>query len=143
MQPEYGYVLAVGVASALVNQWHGFNVVKYRKAAGIKYPVLYASNEEAQKNPAANQFNCAQRAHGNYLENFPNFLVLLAVAGLQYPTLSAGAGALYLVGRVTYALGYSTGDPSKRTKGAFAYIGLFGLLGMSFVTIYKTIAGQL
>lgn len=63
-QPEYGYVLAVAISSALVNQWHGFVTGKHRKAAKVAYPAAYASEEEVSKNPAAKQFNCAQRAHG-------------------------------------------------------------------------------
>ena len=73
LEPEYGYVLAVAVSSALVNQWHGINVGKYRKKAGIKYPACYADNALAEKDPAANQFNCAQRAHANYVEQLPKY----------------------------------------------------------------------
>lgn len=65
-QPEYGYVLAVGIATALVNVWHGFNVGGKRKIAKIAYPTAYASTEEAEKSSAAKQFNCAQRAHGKH-----------------------------------------------------------------------------
>lgn len=38
------------------------NVGRYRKAAKIDYPTMYATKEEAAASPAANQFNCAQRA---------------------------------------------------------------------------------
>lgn len=44
-------------------------------------------------------FNCAQRAHGNYLESLTTVALSLLIAGVQYPTLSAGAGAGWLVGR--------------------------------------------
>lgn len=70
-EPEYGYVLAVGISAALVSQWHGMNVGKYRKAAKIAYPACYASNELAEKDFAAKQFNCAQRAHANYQDSLP------------------------------------------------------------------------
>ena len=36
-----------------------------------------------------------------------------------------------MAGRVVYALGYSTGDPAKRNRGAFQYFGLLTLLGLS------------
>ena len=141
-QPEYGYVLAVGVSAALVNLWHGFNVGAFRKAAKVDYPAPYASNEEASKNSAAKQFNCAQRAHANFLENLPTFLILLGTAGLRYPVYSAVSGVVFLAGRVVYAQGYSTGEPKNRQKGAFQYIGLLSLLVMSGVTCYKMIAGS-
>lgn len=37
-QPEYGYVLATGVAAVLVNVWHGLNVGSARKLAKVAYP---------------------------------------------------------------------------------------------------------
>ncbi|CCG82295.1 Putative uncharacterized protein [Taphrina deformans PYCC 5710] len=141
-QPEYGYVLAVGVSSALVNVWHGILVSTARKEAKISYPTAYASTEQADKDPVSKRFNCTQRAHGNYLENLPNFLILLGTAGLRYPVYASVAGAIWLAGRVVYALGYSTGDPAQRQKGVFQYIGLLSLLGMSGMTCYKMIVGD-
>jgi glutathione S-transferase len=52
------------------------------------------------------------------------FLALLVVAGLNYPITAAAAGAVYLVGRIVYFAGYSSGDPQKRLKGSFMYLGL-------------------
>lgn len=108
-----------------------------------RFLAAYASNEEAKRDPAANAFNCAQRAHGNYLEQLPNFLILLGVSGIRYPVYAAVAGAVWLAGRVAYTVGYSTGDPSKRQRGVFAYLGLFSLLGMSLVSTYKVVTGAI
>ena len=50
------------------------------------------------------------------------------------PKLSAAAGWVWVAGRGVYALGYSTGDPAKRARGAFGYLGLFTLLGCAIKT---------
>ncbi|GBO21920.1 hypothetical protein AVEN_164077-1, partial [Araneus ventricosus] len=65
------------------------------------YPTMYSDSNIV--------FNCIQRAHGNFLENYPQFLFLLLVGGLSHPKLSTVGGILYLLGRIVYALGYSTG----------------------------------
>ena len=98
-------------------------------------------------------FNCIQRAHQNTLENLPQFFFLLTIGialhdryfktlrmfvfcpgGLSMPKLSAAAGWVWVAGRGVYALGYSTGDPAKRVRGAFGYLGLFTLLGCAIKT---------
>ena len=82
----------------------------------------------------ANAFNCVQRAHQNLLENYHVFLMLLALSCIEHPIAGAACGAVRLAGMVAYALGYQTGDPKKRMNGAFGYLGLFGMLGMSIKT---------
>ena len=63
-------------------------------------------------------FNCYQRAHQNTLEFVPYFYSSLFLAGLKYPIASAVCGATFAVGRIAYALGYSTGNPENRIYGA-------------------------
>jgi len=122
--PEgYGYVIFTAVGSTFVNMWMAINVGKARKKHGVQYPLMYS--------PDNNEFNCVQRAHQNTLEGYPTFLLLLMTGGLQYPKISAGAGVVYLLGRIMYARGYYTGDPAKRSRGGFAYLGLLTLLGSS------------
>ena len=79
-------------------------------------------------------FNCVQRGHQNALEVYPQFLMLLFVGGLKHPVAASVAGLIWLAGRIVYAAGYATGDPSQRQKGAFGYIGLLTLLGTSVST---------
>jgi glutathione S-transferase len=124
----------------LVNSWHGIRVGKYRKAAGVKYPTAYVSEADASKSIEKYQFNCAQRAHANYLESYPNFLVTMMVAGFANAKVAAGLGGVFLVGRVLYALGYvrPIRDAGKgRLNGSVQYVGLIGNLGLGAWAIYK------
>jgi glutathione S-transferase len=117
----YGYIILVGVASLFLNMWLAFNVGRARKQYKVLYPKMYS--------PDNDRFNCIQRAHQNWLENYPQFLFLQLVGGLYLPKITAAAGVIYLLGRIAYAKGYYTGDPEKRMKGSFGYIGLLTMLG--------------
>ncbi|KAJ3414715.1 Microsomal glutathione S-transferase 3 [Chytridiales sp. JEL 0842] len=134
LAPEYGYVVAVGAFNSLVLLWMGGLVGGARKRAGIPYPYMYAERAEAEKDKNKHLFNCAQRAHLNTLENNTMFLTLLFTGGVEHPTIAAVAGAVYLAGRISYANGYCTGEPSKRQRGAYQYLGLLTLLILSFKT---------
>lgn len=120
---EYGYVALVGVGSVVVNMWLAFRVGRARTKFNVKYPAMYSDSNIV--------FNCIQRSHQNFLEYYPQFLMVLFLGGFEYPRVAATAGVVYLAGRVVYALGYSTGDPSKRMRGSFQYFGMFTLLGLS------------
>jgi glutathione S-transferase len=70
-------------------------------------------------------FNCAQRAHYNFLEHYPTFLAGVLLAGFKYPVTSAVLGVAWLGSRVAYAVGYTSGMPGG--KGRYA-----GGLGMVY-----------
>ena len=59
----------------------------------------------------------------------------MLVAGVRYPLVSAGLGAVWMVFRVVYAVGYTQADKEKgsgRLVGSpfwLAQLGLFGLAG--------------
>ncbi|XP_012939578.1 microsomal glutathione S-transferase 3 [Aplysia californica] len=125
LSSDFGFVILVVVTGWVFLQYLAMNVMKARKKYDVKYPALYSD-----KSP---EFNCVQRAHQNTLEVYPQFLIFLLLGGLQMPRLSAVFGILFLIGRFMYAQGYYTFDPSKRNRGAIAYIGFFGLF---FNTIY-------
>ncbi|KAI3435900.1 hypothetical protein D9Q98_001958 [Chlorella vulgaris] len=127
LRPAHGAVLALLAGGfAVHNVWMSLKVGQARKKFGVKYPALY---EDATK-PNAKAFNCVQRAHQNSLENLPSFYALLLVAGIRYPVSASIAGAVALVGRIAYFIGYSTGEPSARTRGAFTHLGVIALAGM-------------
>jgi hypothetical protein len=51
---------------------------------------MYADSSDcAGKQTDITTFNCIQRAHQNTLENYPQFLLLLLIAGLNKPVIAA------------------------------------------------------
>jgi glutathione S-transferase len=132
VKPEFGYVLGAASASFFVHHiYMASKVVKARKRFNIEYPAMYADDKNCPNESNRNTFNCVQRAHQNSLENQPIFLSLLTLSGLQYPITAAALGGAYLVGRIGYAEGYSTGEPQKRINyvTALTYVGMLGLVG--------------
>lgn len=131
----HSYVILTATATTFLATWHGFFFARrYRNAAGIKHPNAYAPADVAASNQAAYLFNCAQRAHGNYLENLPSLVVTLLLAGLRYPVVASGMGALWCVARVVYAFGYvSPGQREGRGRipGLLFEVPQFGLGVMS------------
>ncbi|KAL0091044.1 hypothetical protein J3Q64DRAFT_1025109 [Phycomyces blakesleeanus] len=134
---EYGYVLATAVISGIFVVTLGASTGYARKAANIPYPYVYAERAEAEQDPKKHIFNCTQRAHQNTLEALPLYNLLLLISGIEYPKVASAAGLVWVAGRALYASGYKSGDPEKRHKGDFSYIGLFTLLGTSIYTIYQ------
>ncbi|RGP72835.1 glutathione s-transferase [Fusarium longipes] len=115
---EYGYVLVAATSTFFINTLHAGLTSKARKRSGLKYPIPYASNELAEKDPEAYKFNCSQRAHANFTENQISFLGALLISGLRYPVASAVLGAGWAASRVFYAIGYSAGGPKGRMAGS-------------------------
>jgi len=122
-----------------------FGVVGARKKYGVAYPALYASKETAPtlSDDDRQKFNCVQRGHQNSLEMLPSFLGLLAAAGIKYPATSAGLGAAYLLGRVFYFRGYSSGNPEKRVNygTSLMYVGVLGLAITAAKAAVETLMG--
>jgi glutathione S-transferase len=128
------YVLAVASTSFFVNLYHSTLTSLARRDSGLKYPIPYATEEQAAKSPAAFKFNCAQRAHGNFVENFAPFLGALLISGLRFPTAGAAVGAAWVVGRALYARGYVAHGPPGRMMG----FGIFLLsdLALKFMSVW-------
>ncbi|KAL7930565.1 hypothetical protein V8C35DRAFT_312331 [Trichoderma chlorosporum] len=134
----YGFVLAAATSTFFVNALHMARTGKLRKASKVAYPNAYASNEQAEKDPAAYQFNCAQRAHANYTENHASALGALLIAGLQFPVASAVLGATWALGRTLYLYGYtSSSGPKGRTFGA--YFAGAADLALKFMAAYTSV----
>ncbi|KAI1336168.1 MAPEG family protein [Xylariaceae sp. FL0016] len=137
---EYGYVLTVAASSLFINTYHFYLTGTARRACGLAYPIPYATQEQADKDPKAYKFNVAQRAHANYTENLTPFLVALLISGLRYPNVSAGLGAAWVIGRFWYAFGYVSQGPKGRIPGfAISSLSDLALKVMGLVTGYKMI----
>ncbi|KAH9014072.1 hypothetical protein EDB84DRAFT_1530461 [Lactarius hengduanensis] len=105
-------------------------VVKARKRAGIRYPQLYAEKAEQEASKDARIFNCAQRAHQNTLENVPSMVLSTLISAIHYPTYAAIGCGIWSFSRVLYTMGYSTGDPRRRSFGGYTSLGVQALMGL-------------
>jgi len=117
---EFGYVVLVAIASAIMIIWMGIQVGKARKKFKVNYPTMYSADND--------HFNCYQRAHQNTLEGYPTFLFLLFLGGLEMPVFAALAGVVFILGRIQYATGYYTGDPKNRMRGMYSMLAVLALL---------------
>ncbi|WEW57871.1 glutathione transferase [Emydomyces testavorans] len=136
---DYGNVVAVALgAIPFLAFVHGAITTQIRKAARIPYPHCYATQEQCAKDPKAEQFNCAQRAHANYLENMPQTMIFILVAGLKHPRLATLLGTTWVALRVLYLAGYvfsgakngggrRLGGPFWFVQGALWVISVFGM----------------
>ncbi|OTA03024.1 microsomal glutathione S transferase [Trichoderma parareesei] len=140
----YGLVLAAATSTFFVNTFHMFRTSKLRKASNIPYPNAYATHEQAKKDVNAYRFNCAQRAHANFIENQPSALGALLISGLHFPVAAAVLGATWSVGRTLYLYGYtSSAGPKGRTFGAYiAGVADLSLKLMAAYTSYLLVAGK-
>jgi glutathione S-transferase len=132
--PLNRYVLLAAASTFLLNSLHSINTGKYRKAAKVNYPGAYAPS--SRTDTEAHQFNCAQRAHANFIENQASMLGALLLAGIKFPITSAAMGGAWTVSRYLYMVGYSKGGEGGKGRYQGIYFWLFqtGLIGL---TIYS------
>ncbi|KAF7115380.1 hypothetical protein CNMCM5793_002196 [Aspergillus hiratsukae] len=134
--PEnYGAVVAVALGAIPVLGFiHGAIVSGLRKDAKVPYPHTYATIEQCKSNAKAEQFNCAQRAHANFLENAPQTMLFTLFAGLKYPHLATAVGASWLLFRSLFLYGYVySGKPQGKGRmlGALFWLSQGALWGLS------------
>jgi glutathione S-transferase len=102
------------------------------------------SGKYAQKLSVAEwqDFNNAQRAHLNYVEGAATIIIALVVAGLFQPRLTAVLGAVYIVGRFLYALGYKSGGPKGRLVGVLLLdLALLSAIGVGAYCSFQAAGG--
>lgn len=93
----------------------------------------------------AEQFNCAQRAHTNFLENASQTMLFTLVAGLKYPEYAAGIGALWVFFRALFLYGYVySGKPEGkgRTIGSMFWLLQGALWGLSVFGVGSSLVSQ-
>ncbi|KAI5303496.1 hypothetical protein KEM55_000519 [Ascosphaera atra] len=134
--PEgYGNVIVVALGAIPVLSFlHGALVTQLRHQAKVVYPNYYATPEQAKENKLAEQFNAAQRAHGNFLENMPQTMISTLIAGLKYPTGATVVGLLWVIARIMFLHGYVySGLPmgKGRFRGSWFWLAQFALGGMA------------
>lgn len=96
--------------------------------------VRTSATNDPNSQAKAEQFNCAQRAHSNFLENAPQTMLFTLVAGAKYPDLAAGIGAAWVVMRSLYLYGYVySGKPQGKGRflGGFFWFAQGALWGLS------------
>ncbi|KAF7342014.1 MAPEG family [Mycena venus] len=144
LPPGASYVAGAVLSTVYLLIYQLRTVIKYRGLSGVKYPRIYATDKEAEVNPNAMKFNCAQRAHQNTLENLPLLYSTTLITALKYPVFAASALGLWSLARVGYTLGYTTGDPKKRTNAlsVLHYPIAITLLGASTYTVVQLILAE-
>ncbi|GAW07054.1 MAPEG family [Lentinula edodes] len=132
----FSYVAGALLSTVFLVTGQSAVVSTQRKAAGIKYPQMYAEQKEVEASVEALKFNCAQRAHQNTLENLPIIYTTTLVAALKFPKVAAAACAFWSLTRVLYTRGYLSGDPARRNKngGSLYNLAVLVLLGTSIYT---------
>jgi len=119
LPPGYEYVLLSGMSTVFLTGWQASVVAKLRKKYKVHYPQLYAEKAQMETSPELFKYNCAQRAHLNTLESYPQLLFSLLVAGVRYPRFAASAGLGWTLGRLFYTLGYLKGPEYRFKRGGF------------------------
>jgi glutathione S-transferase len=120
----HNLVALVTLLALLTYFWMGLQVGRARGKTGIAAPAMTGD-------PILER---AVRVHYNTLEWLPLFLVSLWLFAIYWnEAVAAGAGLVWIVGRILYARGYMA-DPSKREMGFLVQalataVLLFGSLG--------------
>ena len=142
------YVLLAASLFPIVNTYHSNVTSSARSKAKIPYPNSYATAEQAASSRAAYIFNCAQRAHTNYLEHQTTLLVSMFLGGLKAPTVSAALGVTWLLARVMYNIGYTSDSPENqngkgRRRGLWHFAPYYVLVGMGIWGGISSVQGLL
>jgi len=87
-------------------------------------------------------FNCWQRTHQNFVEDFAPALVGLLVSGLVYTRFATVLGFTYATGRALYIVGYRVGGPMRRLPGAILHnLSRFALIGTAIFAMFNAGGG--
>lgn len=128
------YVALVTLVALLLYVWMSIRVGAARSKYGVEAPAITGNPD----------FERTFRVHANTLENLVVFLpsLWLFAIYLNQDLVAAGLGAVWIVGRVMYMLGYSKAAASRGAGfgiSALAMLALlFGAVGGVVWTLLKT-----
>jgi len=141
LQPLFGLVvLSNFIGSSILLLALGIRVGAAREKFGVKLPEMYCSEKgpDDALTDNARLFNCVQRGHQQAFETYPQYLVLSAVSGIQYPISTALMGVLWIAARKAWADGYATGTPINRYRNSFLGIHVWTPLIVGFMASIAT-----
>jgi glutathione S-transferase len=90
-------------------------------------------------------FNNAQRAHYNFVEQIASIVVFLAVGGAYYPIEAAAFGLVFFIARILYCWYRSeagAANPLRRVGAGLGDVGLLGGVVLMFISSIKLINGD-
>jgi hypothetical protein len=130
-QHRYG-LLGLGIFTlSLVNSYLGGTVVNARVKYGVKLPALYANKAE-HDDKYATKFNCIQRGHQNFLEQYGMLVLSVTTTALlaDRPNIAGCILLVVSVNRVWYAMNYSLDIGSR--IGPFLALFMATNIGMGY-----------
>ena len=81
------------------------------------------------------KFMKAQRGHYNYLESVSQILTMMLTCGLYYPIATAVIGAVYMVGRIIFQVGYKIAPQTRMLGVPIVMLTQFGLPIFTIVSL--------
>jgi hypothetical protein len=117
--------LCLAAAAAVLNIWISIRVGQMRHAA--KVSVGDGGDERLLRR---------MRAHANFIENTPLVLILIAAVEIsgKGSTWLAVVGGIYMIGRVSHAIGMDGGS-TERLRGIGTLITMLTQLGLAVVAV--------
>lgn len=107
----------------------------FRIKFNVPWPHTFAPHGHKDKIA----FDCVQRAHLNFVENYTQVLAVTFFAAQDFPHYALVCALFFLAGRLVFANGYYSGIAKNKDAGMFGYmLGYFPLYGL--MNIYA--AGQ-
>jgi hypothetical protein len=124
------FVLLAGLLQSHMSNTTNWARLEYKNP----WPYMFA----LEKNPKKIEFDCVQRAHVNFTENYTQLLAMFFFASKLAPRFAAVCGTFHLLGRLVFANGYYTGVASNKDKGTFGYfLGTFPLVGLFYLWVFN------
>lgn len=127
-------LLAIVILGGLLATHMASNTNGARAKYDVPWPHTFAPHGHKDKIA----FDCVQRAHLNFVENYTQVLALAYFAVQDTPYWGFVSTAMFLFGRLVFANGYYTGNAANKDRGVFGYmLGYFPLKGLVYLHAAK------